>query len=181
MLCALLLADRALRYFLLPAFLVLVFILNQRQVQVPKRLQAAQQIERSTEPGSFVISAIDPVYLTAMAPAQPPRFFIPIDRKVEYASKLVAKSAPECLPEPPQDLGQHRFEALKACGLEEALELVALEDPDQIKTLLDQTKLVYLDGSFVSQADFRDLRHHFELSKTAENIYLLSKLKTSGN
>jgi 4-amino-4-deoxy-L-arabinose transferase-like glycosyltransferase len=144
---------------------------------VPQRRIAADVIRERTPQHAWVISALDPVYLEAMANPNGTRRIIPISRSVEYASKVLAwRKIPNPVPAPssPYD---HRCKGLIDKGAEESVRFVALEQLGKIREAIREGTPVYLETSEARsrrcESDLKRLAEAFRLTETGPDLYQL--------
>src|ERR1043166_9222479 len=108
---ALLFAERWLSLFKLVLPILLLIAIAYRFTTPepsPARRLAADEIRQRTPANAIVISAIDPVYLERMAAAGSERRIVPLSRRVEYASKLLAPRRIDHPNPPPANWPAHR-------------------------------------------------------------------------
>lgn len=139
-----------------------------RSGEIPQRRLAVGRIFELTPPDAAVISGLDPVYLRAAC--GPERRFIPVSRRVEYASKLLAWSKVEKPEPPPAAWNDHRSRGLLNGGAKEAVELVALEQPEKVMAI---SQKLYLESSALAEGEREEVERHFELEPAGENMYRL--------
>ena len=100
---------------LLPVLLLLAVIYRVLTPEpAPARRVAADQIRQQTPANAVVLSAIDPVYLERLAAAGSSRRIVPLSRRVEYASKVIAPRRIDHPNPPPANWHDHRASSLAA-------------------------------------------------------------------
>src|ERR1051326_8484246 len=108
---ALLFEERWLSLFKLALPILLLMAIAYRTTTPeppPARRLVADEIRQRTPVNAIVISAIDPVYLERMAATGSARRIVPLSRRVEYASKLLAPRRIENPNPPPLNWHDHR-------------------------------------------------------------------------
>lgn len=137
----------------------------------PLRRIAADDIAQSTPPGATVISAIDPVYLRLMTGTRDKRMFMPLCRKVEYASKQVHMDWITGR----RDGGAHQT------SLEPAVRWVAVEQLEKLERDVREGKPVYLDTTHADDYDMREeaesVLERFETERVSPRLYRLTTVR----
>jgi 4-amino-4-deoxy-L-arabinose transferase-like glycosyltransferase len=182
-LVGLLIGERRANLFklLLPAVLVLVIVGRiATPSPAPGRRIAADLVRRHTPDNAIVISALEPVYMDRLAAWQSARTIVPLSRRVEYASKVLAPKKIKDPQPPPQHWSDHRAAGLLNGGAEEAVPFVASEQIDRLVGAAQAGRPIFLeltaiggreDGAIVGQ-----LQKHFAFIERAPYIYELRPL-----
>lgn len=133
----------------------------------PLRRIAANKIAELTPSNATVISAIDPVYLRLITGPGDKRRFVPLSRKVEYASKQVHMDW----------ITDRRGTGLHQPRFEPAVRWVAVEQVEQLERDAREGKPVYLDMTHVDDYDMRkeaeNLLERFEAEPVSDRLYRL--------
>lgn len=133
---------------------------------------AARTIAAHVPTDAVVISGIDPVYLSLLVGQD--REYVPISRRVEYASKYLtprklelepAGIAPRC-DNPDPRLVEH--------GAHRAVERVALEDLDYFARALAQGRKVFIDTSRLKAGEGTPFELRFRLVEQAPQLFELT-------
>jgi hypothetical protein len=119
----------------------------------PVRRLVADRVRQHTPANAIVISAIDPVYLERMAAAGSARRIVPISRRVEYASKLLAPRRIEHPNPPPADWHDHRAAGLARGGAQEAVQFVASEQVENLAARAAAGTPIFLDTALLREPD----------------------------
>ena len=143
---------------------------------VPHRRLAAERVRAHTPDNAIVISAIEPVYLERLAGHGSSRRIVPISRYVEYASKLLVRQRVD-LPNPSRlDWRNSRLGALLRGGAVEAVKFVASEQLDSLVAQAASGTPIFLDSTFVGEADagvLNQLQQRFKFVQRAPFLYEL--------
>lgn len=140
----------------------------------PQRRIAADRIVRATPADAWIVSAIDSAYLSHFAGTT--RRYLPISRRVEYASKLIARTKIERPDPPPAFWGDHRAPGLLRGGAEEAVERVAVESVDLLRSELGRGRRVFLDTATMDTSyasDVEPFARRFRLAAVEPPLYEL--------
>jgi len=157
--------------------IILVGVLILRLVfpdSPPTRRIAADYINRYTPENAIVISAIDPAYLEFMTCKSSQRRILPISRRVEYASKLVAWQKTSALNPKPTAWWDHRCEGLLKADAREVIPYVADGEEDRLYIALSDGIPLYLDTSHLTNQNMSvvmSLRQRFKLIRCAEYLF----------
>ena len=144
----------------------------------PSRILAANRIKKNTPPNALIITAIDPVYMEFMTN----RKILPISRRIEYASKIIAehKLTPTFKPENWLDFSRS---ALLAAGGKSPIPFVATDLPPILIDDINSGAPVYLDTSHITGHDHAivsTITQHSTLTEKAEDLYKVTpQLRTS--
>ena len=169
-------AAKITRWLPVPA-LLLAFagrMMNPEATQ--HRWLAARRISRFTPPNATVISAIDSVYLDRFAAQGSQRRIVPLSRRVEYASKVLAWRRVPKLEPPPRSARDPDQYALLRGGAEPAVQFVASEQIDGIAEQVARGAAVYLDTTMVDDNDERivaELSRRCRLQQRAAYLFEL--------
>jgi 4-amino-4-deoxy-L-arabinose transferase-like glycosyltransferase len=142
----------------------------------PARRVAADEIRQHTPVNAIVISAIDPVYLERMAASGSSRQIVPLSRRVEYASKLLAPRRIDHPDPPPANWHDHRAIGLVRGGAEEAVRFVASEHVENLAARALAGTPIFLDASFLDRSDvgvLAQLKARFEFVPYRPNLFEL--------
>ena len=166
------------RFALLLALLVIAAAVLSLRLsgggEQPARRLAVDFIRANTESNAVVVSTFDPVYLDFITHGNGSRRFIPLSRRVEYASKLITTRRIDNPVPPPSYAQDHRCRGLVAGGAVEAVEKVADENPETLLDFIRSGVPVYLYGGRFSEEDLKtvnDLRPYFVLHEKADLLY----------
>ncbi len=138
------------------AVLLLAGLVRQLGTEPPPRRTGIEAIRRQTPTNAVIVSALDPVYLDIMLGGSG-RKFIPLSRRVEYASKLVAPFKITRPNPPPVSWGDHRSRGMRAGGARDVVSSTADENPEEITQWLRQGLPVFLDTCDLTGVDKRTL------------------------
>ena len=147
----------------------------------PTRRIAADYINRYTPENAIVISAIDPAYLEFMTCINSHRKILPISRRVEYASQLVAWQKTSALNPKPIAWWDHRCEGLAKANAKEVIPHVADGEEDRLSRALSDGVPIYLDTSHLKNEDMQvvmSIRQRFRLIRSIDHLFRLD-LKAS--
>jgi 4-amino-4-deoxy-L-arabinose transferase-like glycosyltransferase len=140
----------------------------------PMRRIAADHINRYTPGNALVISAIDPAYLEFMTCKSSQRRILPISRRVEYASKLVARQKTIALNPKPTGWWDHRSEGLAKANAEEVVPHVADGEEDRLYLALSNGVPIFIDKSHLTDDDMqvvRSIRQRFSLIRCTNYLF----------
>jgi 4-amino-4-deoxy-L-arabinose transferase-like glycosyltransferase len=144
----------------------------------PTRRITADHINRYTLQNALVISAIDPAYLEFMTCKSSQRRILPISRRVEYASKLVAWQKTIALNPKPTGWWDHRCEGLAKANAEEVIPYVADGEEDRLFLALSDGVPIYLDTSHLTNEDMqvvRSIRQRFRLIRCTNYLFRIDR------
>jgi hypothetical protein len=152
-----------------------IFRINQQEPPPLRRL-CAENIVRCTSSGSVIISAIDGAYLEFICNKRGTRTFLPVNRTVEYASKLICRKRPERLNPLPSSSRDHRCIGLRMQGAEEVYPKTADEDHESIAKMLRKGARVYLavTYSLFCRKEIDALSETFSLRHVSYDLFELS-------
>lgn len=142
----------------------------------PARRLAADEVRQRTPANAIVISAIDPVYLERMAATGSERRIVPLSRRVEYASKLLAPRRIDHPNPPPGNWHDHRAIGLVRGGAEEAVRFVASEQVEKLAALAVTGTPIFLEAAFLDRSDIgvlAQLKARFEFVAQGPNLFEL--------
>jgi hypothetical protein len=141
----------------------------------PYRRLAADRVRTKTPDQAWIISAIDPAYLEYMIGKDSKRRVIPISRRVEYASKLIAYKRIQDPVPPPLNCVDHRCQGLINGGARDAVPYVASENLSSLQNELTEGTRVFVDTAFMTAEDVEILNESklFRFSPCAEFLYEL--------
>lgn len=144
-----------------------------RTAERPGARAHADFLAQALPPDSVVLTNFDPVYLKAFLSG---RRVVPLSRRVEHASKLVAwKKVPQPDP-PPAGPYDHRCAGLKAGGAGEAVAFVAEERMDDLQALAGLGLPLFFDAAGLSAGDAGPaslLSDRFAVEPAGEDLYRL--------
>ena len=162
---------------LLPALLLLAITYRVLAPErAPGRRMAADRIRQETPANAIVLSVIDPVYLERMAASGSSRRIVPLSRRVEYASKLLAPQRIDHPNPPPLNWHDHRAAGLLSGGALEAVRFVASEQIDSLATMAAAGSPLFLDASHLATSDaavLGQLRGRFDFESRAPTLFEL--------
>lgn len=141
--------------------------------EIPARRLLAEQ-SRRTEQNAVIIAALDPAFAERFITRESERLFIPLTRKEEFASKILAVAPLSEGLGKPESWFPHRSKAALAAGAKDAVEWVAVEAPDKITALILTGRPVYVATSLAAEEDLYSLKSQFKWEAAAEG---LSRLK----
>jgi hypothetical protein len=119
------------------------------------RYAIAGKLAEATNATDTIITAIDPVYLSAWLP--PSVTIIPISRRVEYASKFVTPRSINGVVTEVNDPFDHRNLKLLSAGAVEAVHTVAVQEDGTVK--LPTHGRVLVDTSYLTSAEVAALKN----------------------
>lgn len=143
----------------------------------PDRRIAADQIRRLTSDGDVVITGIDPAYLETILSDLPSRRIIPISRRVEYASKLIAPRPMADLAPPPGGWQDSRNKELARRGAVDPIVTTAADHLEALAKLAPTKKRLFLETSAIVGGDallLEYILHHCVLTPVAKDLFVLS-------
>jgi hypothetical protein len=162
---------------LLPALLLLAITYRVLTPEpAPGRRMAADQIRQETPANAIILSVIDPVYLERMAASGSSRRIVPLSRRVEYASKLLAPQRIDHPNPPPLNWHDHRAAGLLGGGAQEAVRFVASEQIDTLATMAAAGLPIFLDANYLAPPDaavLAQLKGRFDFVSRAPNLFEL--------
>lgn len=142
------------------------------QPHPPLRRIGADEIAALTPSNAIVISAIDPVYLRLITGPGDKRMFVPLCRKVEYASKQVHMDW----------ITDRRDGGAHQTSLESAVRWVAVEQLGKLERDVREGKPVYLDTTHVDDYSMRteaeSLLERFEAEPVSDCLYRLRTIRS---
>jgi hypothetical protein len=174
----------SLRVLAFTQLIILVGVLILKLVfpdSTPTRRIAADHINRYTPENALVISAINPAYLEFMTCRFSQRRILPISRRVEYASKLVAWQKTIVLNSKPTAWWDNRREGLAKANAEEVIPYVADGEEDRLSFVLSDGVPVYLDTSHLKTEDMQvmmSIRQRFRIVRCTNYLFRI-ELKSS--
>ena len=129
-----------------------------------ERRHAVDAVLRDTPANAAIVTAIEPAYFENF-PHMENRLFIPVSRRVEYASKvLVRRRIPSIHPEP-VGWWDHRCAGLLQGGAEESIAWTAYENPDRLVGLAAEDRPIFFDRNTLSGALIEDIVHRAGLPR----------------
>lgn len=155
--------------------LALVLICSLRMAPEPegRRLAAADRIRTLIPENATVISGLDPVYLRIINGFESNRTFLPVSRRVEYASKLISWTRVDH-PDPlPKHALEHRAPGLLAGGARDAVQVVALEELKELKRQVAEGQPIFIDTAFVELGELEQFKSEFELKPIGAELFAL--------
>jgi len=133
-----------------------------------ERIQDATFFAKTLPDDATIITAYDPVFLEPYLLRGSRRQVIPVSRRVEYASKLVAPSRTE-LPEQVLERGfAESRDALKASGVRDAVDSVAIESTDPVAKSLRAGRSVFFALGETTDAEQNEMRRLYVLGDAIE-------------
>jgi 4-amino-4-deoxy-L-arabinose transferase-like glycosyltransferase len=161
---------------LLPAmFFLAVAARTAVPAPLPLRRFAADQIRRHSPENAIVLSAIEPVYLARLAGVGSARRFVPLSRKVEYASKLLAWKRIEDPRLSSLNYDDERALALVLPHAESVVRFVASERMDELAGEIARGRPVFLESLFADRKEpvMVDLEARFNFVQRAPFLFEL--------
>ncbi len=142
-------------------------------LELPKNRLAVETLREKTPSTAVIVSGFSAAYFAALLDSQ--RSYLPISRRVEYASKLVAPRRLDLPGEVLENISpfNHRSPELIKAGATEAIKACALESPQLVKDLLQNGREVFVETSAVSIQEFELLKKQFELKLLHPQLYSL--------
>jgi hypothetical protein len=147
-----------------------------RPVEVPTRRLAAERL-RATPDDALVVTQLLEPYLEPLALRGSARQVMPLTRKSEYASKLLAwrrVADPRPYPRHPRD---HRCNGLRRGGAEDAVRRVASDDLDALAQELRAGRAVFVQTTTADQVRERRalaaIGERFALEPAGEELFRL--------
>ena len=140
----------------------------------PTRRIAADRINHFTPDNALIISAIDPAYLEFTTCRFSQRRILPISRRVEYASKLIAWQKAIALNPKPTAWWDHRCEGLTKANAKEVIPHVADGEEDRLSLALSDGVPIYLDTSHLKNEDMQvvmSIQQRFRLVRRSESLF----------
>jgi hypothetical protein len=163
-----------------PALLALViFSFATTEEPLPHQRLAAERINANTPEDAIVISGINPVYLERLAAHGSARRIVPLSRRVEYASKLLAWKKSRILNQRRATGATIGAKVFAAGGAVEAVNFVASEQIDALHAAAKAGTAVYLDPVVLDQHDsaiLEELQARFGIQQRAPFLYQLEPL-----
>ncbi len=139
----------------------------------PLRRQAADRIA-ALNPHSVVIAGLDPVYAEHLAPPAGRGTYVPISRRLEFASKVIAPtSLADVIPEPAEWFPHRTVDALRA-GAIDAVPWVAVDALGKVQGFLDEGKQVFVESSLLTADEQATLQEKFMFHQVAPFLFQLS-------
>lgn len=125
-----------------------------------------------------VISGLNPLYVERRAIWGTERVLIPVSRRVEYASKVVAQSKISGLTLSPADRFQHRSAAVLAQGARDVYPYVAIDNGAELVLLLkggpSMGKLdIFLEDTAIIDSERAALEEKFTLTPVRDGVFKL--------
>lgn len=147
-----------------------------RPVEVPTRRLAAERL-RATPDDALVVTQLLEPYVEPLALRGSARRVMPLTRKSEYASKLLAwRRVPDPRPYP-RHARDHRCDGLRRGGAEDAVRRVASDDLGAIEQELRAGRAVFVQTTTVDQVRERRalaaIRERFALEPAGEELFRL--------
>jgi len=133
--------------------------------------EAAKAIRDHTAAKSVVISGIDPVYLGLMVGVD--REYLPISRRVEYASKFLIDKWLTIDPSDVEPRCENPDVRLLEHGARQAVPRVALEAFPYVAEALSAGRAVYLDTSQLKREERAEIESRLLLIERAPNLFVL--------
>ncbi|MBA4387881.1 MAG: hypothetical protein C0404_07860 [Verrucomicrobia bacterium] len=150
---------------------------------IPYRRMTVDAIRQQTPADAVIVSSIDPAYLEFMLPGVPGRTVVPLNRSVEYASKLIAARRLPVLTTTPAGPQDHRCEALLKAGGEEAVRKVFMELIGPEAAWPFGNRRVFIDVASLAvlgEGDVTMLRQHFTASPVSDTLVEITPRAADG-
>jgi hypothetical protein len=154
---------------------VTVVVFRPLTAEVPFRRDQVEAIRSVTPKESVIVSALDPVYLKTMLPAEEGRQILPLSRTVEIASKLYTPLPPGPIQPPPRSPEDHLAPGLLERGSFAPITVVALSESDPITKHLHQQVPVFLESSNARPEELELLRSRFTFTAVAPYLYRIGE------
>lgn len=167
-------------FILLVASCLLIVLKFHQQPEKPVKRISADNILLNTPPNAIIITAIEPAYFT-LFPQTGSRYIMPLNRKIEYASKIIA---PRKIADPkpyPTSCLDHRCSGLIAKGAIDPIPKTFDESIVMITDMLKDGLPVYYDNSWICSWDLPEdklLKSSFNIQSVSKNLYRLTSRKT---
>ncbi|MBN8548962.1 MAG: glycosyltransferase family 39 protein [Deltaproteobacteria bacterium] len=140
-------------------------------IDPPARRIAADIMARTTANDALIVTGLDPVYLEPLVLRGTTRTVLPISRRIEYASKVVAW-APLYYREPyPQDLTTLPREYLLEAGGRDVVSSVALDGDDVVGTALASGRPVYIETSALEPGELKQFTDRFTMLEMGKGLF----------
>jgi len=165
---------------------LLVFAFAQNITSPPLvlwRRAMADAVAKFTPDDAVIIAATDPGYLGYLVAERSHRIIIPLNRNVEYASKLIAARKISAIEPSPDGWWDHRAAGLINAGATEAVRVVAVDRPDVVAMYLNSGRRVFLLQDMTTQEDLNEAEKfikNYRTSESAPGIFELRQ-KNGGN
>lgn len=134
------------------------------------------EMQRRLPPDAVILSALPPAYIEYFVCRHSQRRAIPISRRVEYASKLLAREKIVDPMPPPKNWRDHRCPGLVNGGAEEAVALVVAERFQELHAMTQSGQPVFLATVYLADDDLDVLNRiaaEFEVRQVAQFLYQL--------
>lgn len=134
---------------------------------------AARAVREMTPEESLIISGIDPVYLSLMASRD--REYLPISRRVEYASKFLTERRLTIDPSDVEPRCENPDVRLLSHGARQAIPRVALEDLDYVSEALARGRPVFLESTRIKSEERLRFEERFTLIEKGEGLFAVGQ------
>ncbi len=118
------------------------------------RRSVAEAIAQNTPRDAVIVTAIDAVFLDPYLVQHSGRLIVPIDRDVEYASKVIVRRRTASPNPPPVSAVDHCAEGLLRAGAIRPFPYTADEAPERIAAFIREGRPVYVDHSYAKPTGF---------------------------
>jgi 4-amino-4-deoxy-L-arabinose transferase-like glycosyltransferase len=153
-----------------PLTLVLILAFRLPAPTSGERISLMREVQSSTPADALIISGFDPLYARIVDGFSTGREYLPVSRRVEYASKLLSWERVEH-PEPePASWSDHRAQGLIEAGAMEAVPRVAEEMIDDLKKQLGSGRRIFIDTTLIRPLELAKWRNEFELKPVAQGL-----------
>ncbi|MFM1847597.1 MAG: hypothetical protein RL417_1071 [Pseudomonadota bacterium] len=154
------------------AILALILVVGFRVIVPelpPVKGEAARRIAAHTPSGAIVVSGIDPVYLGFMVGMA--REYLPISRRVEYASKMITERRLELDPAGIEPRCDNPDPRVLAHGGRWVVPRVALGDLEYVAAALNGGRPVFLEATRIRDGELAEFKGRFVLIERAPRLY----------
>lgn len=149
---------------------------SSANVEPPARRIAADLMARHTPANALIITGIDPAYLDLLVLRRTQRTVLPVSRRVEYASKMVAW-LPLSFAQPyPADVTGVSREYLFKSGAQDVVESVALDNEPVILDALQAGRPVFIETSALKESELEALTKRYIMLEVAKNLFSITRV-----
>lgn len=148
-------------------------LLSRGAVDVPSRLS---RISSSLGSDDVLISGLNPALVEHEVIRGTKRLLIPISRRVEFASKVIAPHPISSLDPFPSGPFEHRSEALLHAGVQEVYPHTALDNPEIVNSILRSGGVVIVDLESILSEERSFLSSNFKIHDLGKGMSQLFAL-----
>ena len=172
-------SDRSAVIVAASALVLVSFLAILRTSPDPTRRHAVDLFNNTLPSTALLISNIDPVYLDFFLNRNAERVVLPLSRRVEYASKIVAPTKIRDPDPPPTHPFDHRCPGIRNGGGYDVVAATASEPEglDLIDAALTAGTPVFLDSTHISwlqRSAVENLQIRYQMKRKAEGLYQLT-------